>query len=65
MHISITNLLPSRLWLLKLAVKLVGATIVVCKGKSRRVEHDPQNTTATYRYDPSMSSSTDAQHSVG
>ena len=35
LHISLTNVLPSRLWLIRWAAKLAGATIVVCKRKEK------------------------------
>lgn len=33
LHISITNLHPSRLWIIRWIVKLCGATAVVCASK--------------------------------
>lgn len=35
-HLSITSLISSRLWIIRWAVRLAGATIVVCKAKPRK-----------------------------
>ena len=36
LHVSITNIAPSKLFLIRWAAKLAGATIVVCRKKVRK-----------------------------
>jgi hypothetical protein len=36
LHVSITDLLPSRLWLLRLLVRAIGGKVVVCQPKRRK-----------------------------
>ena len=59
--VSVTKIPPKFLFLIRWAVKLAGANIVVCR---RKVKHDPPNSAVNYEYDPSVSSST-GPHSVG
>ena len=37
LHVSITDLAPSRLWLLRYLCRLIGATIVVCRKRKGKV----------------------------
>jgi len=37
LHASITSLAPSKLFIIKWAVKLAGATIVVCRKRKEKV----------------------------
>ena len=36
LHVSITGLLPSRLWILRYLCRLIGAMLTVCRKKTRR-----------------------------
>ena len=38
LHVSITDLAPSRLWILRYICRLIGATLIVCKKKVRKEE---------------------------